>query len=144
MAGSASERRTKSQPWERRSYDHIDEEGEAREVASAGGVVADSSDEGEHRPRSKEEAATEFLHKLTGVIPAKTAAGLGFWASEGGVVGPGGDIAVPPTSDGGTASRKFDEATGMREDMREAFYLLKVPGYAVSYTHLTLPTILRV
>ena len=60
--------------------------------------------------------------KLSGVISAKHACVLSFWAEGAGIAKPGGELALHPKNTGGSFSAKFDKVIGMSQALNADFY----------------------
>ena len=114
--------------WERREYssssgaDGTSDEGEDEDAC-------EEESENEDEAMSQEEASSEFLNMLIalkhqGVLSAKHACSLSFWAKKGGIVDPGGKLAVNPACRGGDFSKKFDKVLGIHKELQSTFYTM--------------------
>ena len=112
------------EPWELRGYPEPD------------AVAGDDSDGGEPsiEDMTPEECSSEFMNlivhlKLSGVISAKHACVLSYWAKGAGLCAPGSALALSPTHSGGAFSKHFDKVVGVGLNRREMFHELTVPVF---------------
>lgn len=108
--------------WEQRTY--------AAPGEVAGAAVDEDSD---IEDLTSEECSTEMFDfvvslKLKGMISARTACVLCYWAKRAGLKGDGAKLALSPGRTGGAHSEHFDKVTGIREHMDSDFYTLDIPG----------------
>ena len=109
--------------WETRDYSHL--LGVGAHDHGAGDL-----DEG----MSQAECSQVFMNmlvemKMQGMISAKNACILSYWAKRGGLVPPGDALALPPTRTGGAFSEKIDRVIGLDSLMKQDWYRLPVPGH---------------
>ena len=109
MAAGPNEFCIRHQPWELRHY----EESEA-------GSDSDEAEPGLDK-MSYTQRSTEFLNmlvhlKVSGILSAKEACILSFWARKGGLCDPGGSLAVHPSKAGGAFSKHFDKTIGLDQE----------------------------
>ena len=109
---------------------------ELRECPEPDAVAGDDSDGGEPsiEDMTPEECSSEFMNlivhlKLSGVISAKHACVLSYWAKGAGLCAPGSALALSPTQSGGAFSKHFDKVVGVGLNRREMFHELTVPVF---------------
>jgi hypothetical protein len=123
MAASSRQGGIRRQPWENRDYGSEDEPN-----------PDSSDDEPDPEKMSVTDCSTEFYNmvvhlKISGVISAKQACILSFWAKKGGLCDPGGSLAVHPARIGGAFSKHFDKTVGLDKEMQADFYRLSMPAF---------------
>ena len=109
--------------WETRDFSHL---------LGVGAHDNDAGDSGEGMPQA--ECSQVFMNmlvemKMQGMISAKNACILSYWAKRGGLVPPGDALALPPTRTGGAFSEQFDRVIGLDSLMKQDWYRLQVPGH---------------
>lgn len=67
--------------------------------------------------------------KINGILSAKAACILSYWAKRGGLVSPGDALAVSPKRTGGAFSTHFDRVLGLDATLRQNWYMVDIPGH---------------
>ena len=108
--------------WEDRDYSHLLDRLLDRDSDS-------EDDPSELLPHECSQLFMDMLisMKLEGVISAKQACVLSYWAKRGGLAPPGDALALSPASSGGHFSRHFDKVLGV--DLKQDLYRVCVPGH---------------
>ena len=119
--------------WTRRRYAWEGRQYGAPAAAATEGPQDDGADT-DVEALSPAECSAEFFNllvslKVKGVISAKQACLLSFWAKGGGLCEPGSKLALSPARSGGAFSAHFDRVVGLDEGMRADLYTLDVPGH---------------
>ena len=126
MASGSSTWQRRQSSWETRQYSRLEEP----QPAAAGSDEEEDTDE---EGMSPEEASTEFFNllvrfKMQGVLTAKHACILSFWAKAAGMTGDGASLALSPRTTGGNFSSHFDLVVGVHLDP-SSFYGITLPSY---------------
>lgn len=122
MASSSTGWRPRQSDWEFREY--------PESVGELDG--SDGEKEVDPDNMTQTECSQEFLNfivhlKLTGTLSARQACTLSFWAKRGGLCEPGSALALDPRRDGGAASKHFDKALGIDQEVKGDFYNFPLP-----------------
>lgn len=116
-----------SSGWNRRSS------WEDREYAEPADVQSSDDEPPTAENLTQEESSLEFFNyvvhlKMSGILSAKQACILSYWAKGGGLSEPGSSLALPPQRVGGAFSKHFDKVVGIDLEMNSEYYELNMPS----------------